>query len=253
MLLHFRRFTAGVAAALVMVLTGAEAANAAVQPNGTYSNWFWPATSTGYYNFDQRMTIFEPTTAANYFWSHQFGFIGGDGGYLGLQTGSFPNRTKIALFSIWGANAASGANCGTFVEGTPGYTCRLDPYNWVAGRTYRLRLWAVGADSGGEWWGAWVQDTVTGTDRHIGNIRVPGPWGWLGTWSVSWTEYFGPPLATCAQLPWAFAHFAFPTANNGTVKIGSHQHFINETGGCRQYSRIIEYGGDVQEMGKLGS
>ena len=84
----------------------------AVAPNGTYSNWTWPATSTGYYNFDQRLTILGHSSGTHYFWAHQMHFVGGDGGYLGLQVGSYPNNTKIALFSLWGANGASGARCG---------------------------------------------------------------------------------------------------------------------------------------------
>lgn len=241
---------------LTAVLTGAllvtsSAAHAAVNPNGTYSNWFWPSTTTGYYNFDQRLTILNHTAGANYFWAHQFGFVGGDGGYLGLQVGSHPNDTKIALFSIWGANAASGPNCGSFVEGAPGYTCRLDPFNWVPDRPYRLRIWVLGAEAAGQWWGAWVQDTVTGVDSYVGKIRVPGSWGRLNTWSVSWTEYFGPQANVCDEIPWAYAHFAFPTANAGSVRIGSHSHFISQAGDCPRYSRIVEYAGDLQEIGKL--
>jgi hypothetical protein len=79
---------------------------------------------------DQRLTVLGHSPGTHYFWSHQFGFIGGENGYLGLQVGSYPNNTKIALFSIWGANGADGPNCGPFVEGTPGYTCR--PLSYVA-------------------------------------------------------------------------------------------------------------------------
>ncbi|HEV2781562.1 MAG TPA: DUF3472 domain-containing protein [Actinophytocola sp.] len=226
-------------------------ASAEVAPNGTYSNWTWPATGTGYYNFDQRLTILGHNAGTHYFWAHQMHFIAGDGGYLGLQVGSYPNNTKIALFSLWGANAADGANCGPFVEGGAGYTCRLDPYNWVTGRTYRLRVWAVGEDALGEWWGAWVQDTVTGVDSYVGRLRVPTSWAWLYPWSVSWTEYFGARPATCDGLPWAKAQFGFPTANAGTVRIASHTHTIG-SGDCPAYSRITEVSGaDVQEMGRL--
>jgi hypothetical protein len=115
------------------------------------------------------------------------------------------------LFSLWGANGAEGANCGTFIEGGAGYTCRLDPYSWVTGRAYRLRIWAVGEDALGDWWGAWVRDTVTGVDSCVGKLRVPISWGWLrGDWSVSWTEYFGAWPKNCAKLPWAKAQFDPP-------------------------------------------
>jgi hypothetical protein len=222
----------------------------AVAPNGTYSNWTWPSTTTGYYNFDQRLTIVGHSSGTHYFWAHQMHFVAGDGGYLGLQVGSYPNNTKIALFSLWSANAAEGANCGPFVEGTPGYTCRIDPYTWATDRTYRLRVWSAGADSLGEWWGAWVQDTVTGVDSYVGRIRVPASWDGLYPWSVSWTEYFGAQPRTCSKLPWAKAQFGFPTANNGTVQTASHTHTIG-SGDCPSFSRITEVtGADVQEMGR---
>jgi len=236
--------------ATLAALVPATASHAAVAPNGTYSNWTWPATSTGYYNFDERLTIIGHSPGTHYFWAHQMHFVGGDGGYLGLQVGSYPNNTKIALFSLWSANGAEGANCGPFLEGSPGYTCRIDPFNWVTGRTYRLRVWAYGEDALGEWWGAWVQDTTTGVDSYVGKIRVPTSWSWLYPWSVSWTEYFGTQPETCNKLPWAKAQFDFPTANAGTVQIASHTHTIG-SGDCPKYSRIYEVpGADVQEMGR---
>jgi hypothetical protein len=164
-------------------VVGTAAPAYAVAPNGTYSNWTWPATSTGYDNFDQRLTILGHSPGTHYFWAHQMHFVAGDGGYLGLQVGSYPNNTKIALFSLWSANGAEGANCGPFLEGGPGYTCRIDPYNWVTGRAYRLRVAAFGEDALGEWWGAWVHDTVTGVDSYVGKIRVPASWGGLYPWS----------------------------------------------------------------------
>jgi hypothetical protein len=243
------RLAAVVVVALAAVVTTASPAHAAVAPNGTYSNWYWPGT--GYYNFDQRLKILGHSAGTHYFWAHQIGFAAGDGGYLGLQVGSYPNNTKIALFSLWGATAAEGANCGPFVEGGAGYTCRIDPYNWVTERSYRLRIWAVGEDALGDWWGAWVQDTVTGVDSYVGKLRVPTSWGWLrGEWSVSWTEYFGARPRTCNKLPWAKAEFGFPTADAGTVQIATHTHFIG-SGDCPGYSRITEVpGADVQEMGR---
>jgi Putative peptidoglycan binding domain/Domain of unknown function (DUF3472) len=256
----FRRFAVAVtigglalASAAAGAATGAAAAPGAaaaeVRPSGTFSNWNWPGT--GYYNMDQRMTILGHTATGRYFWSHEFYFERGTTGYLGLQNRSNPNLTKIALFSIWDANAARGPRCGTFGGEGTGYTCRLDPYNWVTGRTYRLRVWAVGRDAGGQWWGAWVQDTVTGVDSYIGSIRVPGSWGNLNNFSVSWTENFGAKPDRCSLLPWAKGQFDFPTANNGTVKIASHSHRIDPNGSCPTYSRILHVpGADVQEMGR---
>jgi peptidoglycan hydrolase-like protein with peptidoglycan-binding domain len=242
--------TAGTATAGTTTGAATGAATAAeVRPSGTFSNWNWP--SSGFYNMDQRLTVLGHSATGRYFWSHEFYFERGTTGYLGLQNRSAPNLTKIALFSIWDANAARGPRCGTFGGEGTGYTCRIDPYTWVTGRTYRLRVWAVGRDSGGQWWGAWVQDTVSGVDSYIGSIRVPGAWGNLTNFSVSWTENFGAKPATCAGLPWAKAQFTFPTANNGSVRLASHSHRIDPTGTCPAYSRILHVpGADVQEMGR---
>ena len=234
------------------VVVSAPAARANVAPTGTYSNWYWPDNPDGYYNMDQRMTVLGHGAGAHHFWAHQFAYVNGDGGYLGLQAGSSPNNTKIALFSIYGATGATGGACGPFTEGTAtGYTCRIDPFAWVTGRAYRLRIWTLSKDTTGEWWGAWVQDTVTGVDSHIGTIRVPLTWGWLGAWSTSWTSYFGASPATCDDLPWGKAQFDSPTANAGTVAVGSHRHNISTTGDCSEYARVTDVSaGDVQEMGR---
>lgn len=245
-----RVFLVAVVAA-VMSLVLAAPASAAVAVNGPYSIWTWPPSTTGFYNVDQRLTVLGHDAGIHRFWAHQFGFVGGDGGYVGLQIGSAPDNTKIALFSIFNANGHSGPNCGAGSElGDPFHTCRIDPYNWVTGHTYRLRVWAVGADSLGDWWGAWVQDTVTGVENYIGSLRVPLSWSWLDPW-VSWTERFGSSPASCAAMGWSSARFDHPTADNGGVRIAGHTHSIG-AGDCPAYTRIVDVtGGDVQEMGRL--
>jgi hypothetical protein len=238
--------------AAVVTLVPAVPASAAVSVNGPYSIWRWPASTSGFYNVDQRLTVLGHDPGIRRFWAQQFAFDAGDGGYIGLQIGSSPNNTKIALFSIFNANGHAGPNCGSGSElGTPFHTCRIDPYNWVVGRTYRLRVWVVGTDSAGEWWGAWVQDTVTGVDSYIGSLRVPLSWNWLDPW-VSWTERFGAAAPTCAAMGWSRAAFQFPTANNDSVSITGHSHDIG-AGDCPGYTRIIDANGaDIQEMGRLG-
>lgn len=122
--------------------------------------------------------------------------------------------------------------------------------NWTLGRTYRLRVWAVGTDTQGEWWGAWVQDTTTGADTYIGSLRVPVSWAWLDPW-VSWTERFGAAPATCAAMGWSRARFDFPTADNGTVRTTAQGQNIG-AGDCPAYTRIITVSsGHIQEMGRL--
>jgi hypothetical protein len=52
-----------------------------------------------------------------------------------------------------------------------GYSCRL-AYKISKNTYYRYRLWRLTPDSGGQWWGAWIENMTTGVDTYIGSIRV---------------------------------------------------------------------------------
>lgn len=192
-----------------------------VNPKGPYTNWSWP--QNGYYSdISERLTIKQGTSPdAHFFFAHQFAFQFGDGGYVGLQEGSAPNSTKIALFSIFSATAAQGANCGPFSNEGNGYTCRIDPFNWKIGRSYELDVKQSGTGSAGAWYTASVLDTVSGVRMTIGQIRVPNGWGGMQGW-VSWTEDFGGPAAQCSDLPQSRVLWQYPTAVDGTVNVTGH-------------------------------
>jgi hypothetical protein len=70
------------------------------------------------------LTVLGHDAGIRRFWAHQFHFGFGENGYLGLQIGSHPNLTKIALFSIFGANGhfgrgGAGADIPTALDGQP--------------------------------------------------------------------------------------------------------------------------------------
>jgi len=66
---------------------------------GAYVELTWPLDKN--YNFDIDLKVTDtPELDAGLFWAHQFGFVGGSGGYLGLQV---VGSTKKAIFSIWDA------------------------------------------------------------------------------------------------------------------------------------------------------
>src|SRR5947208_3656326 len=78
-----------------------------------YSWWSWQDAS--YNDTSEKVTIESATTGGKpYFWSYQFHSRFGDGGYVGLQDASVPSGKKIALFSVWQADAAQGASCNPF-------------------------------------------------------------------------------------------------------------------------------------------
>ena len=203
-------------------------------PCQTYTEWRWPPSTSfartllrGYRSFEHVMVPeTDPGPDATYFWAHQFRLIDGAGGYIGLQTrgtlddGSFG---KIAIFSVWdaeGAEGAPGAKAVRFTGEGEGWSCRI-PYEWQAGQAYGLKVFGVG----GGWWGAKVRDEATGEIRELGGIRVPEHWRGLDTWSIMWTEYYGPPLRSCRDLAYTSVVFGMPTADDGEIKpAGSHSH-----------------------------
>jgi hypothetical protein len=215
-----------------------------VNPKGPYTNWSWPQ-SGHYSDISERLTIEHRTTPdAHLFFAHQFASQFGDGGYVGLQEGSFPASTKIALFSIFSATAAKGANCGPFSNEGSGYSCRVDPYNWSADRTYELDVRQSATSTAGTWYKASVLDTVSGIRKTIGQIRVPNGWGGLQG-LVSWTEDFGGPVAQCSDLPQSRALWQYPTAQAGTVHVTGHTNTFG-TGDCQ--TKIKDLTGAVLQI-----
>jgi hypothetical protein len=223
-------------------------------PAGTYTEWRWPPSTSfartllaGYRSFEHVLVPeVDPGPDSTYFWAHQFRMIGGEGGYIGLQTKG--NRVdgslgKMAIFSIWNAIDADGAKTRFSGEGE-GWSCRI-PYQWQAGRAYGLKVASVG----GGWWAAKVRDEETGEISEIGGIRVPENWRLLDTWSVMWTEYYGPPLTSCSDLPYSCVVFGTPVANDGETRpAGSHSHIGDGT--CDTSSIEAVPNGVRHEMGR---
>ena len=226
-------------------------------PQGTYTEWRWPPSTSfartllaGYRSFEHVLVPeVDPGPDSMYFWAHQFRLIGGEGGYLGLQTKG--NRVdgslgKMAIFSIWNALEAAGPGITRFSGEGEGWSCRI-PYMWEAGRAYGLKVSSIG----GGWWEAKVRDETTGVISQIGGIRVPEHWRLLDSWSIMWTEYYGPPLGQCSDLAYSSVIFGTPLANDGEAKpAGSHNHLGDGT--C-QTSEIQSVAGGVRhQMGMPG-
>jgi len=245
-------------------------------PRGPYTEWFWPTPPAadglqGYAAFEHTLLPeIDPGPAATYFWAHQFGLEGGEGGYLGLQTKG--NRVdgslgKMAIFSLWDATGAEepvprsegrsgsvprsegrsgpGGVVAFSGEGT-GWSARI-PYLWAAGRSYRLRVTRDEVTPEGAWWTASVLDVDAGEERHIGRLRAAPGWGGLRPWSVMWTEYYGPRLRHCSDLAPVGAVFGAPVADGSVApdRVASH---IGE--GTCDTTRITSVGRGVRhEMG----
>ncbi len=224
-------------------------------PRGPYSEWWWPEPPgsggvRGWSSFEHLLVPeIDPGPDSTYFWAHQFRSVDGEGGYIGMQTKG--NRAdgslgKMAIFSLWDATGAEGPGVVRFTGEGSGWSARI-PYLWSPGRTYRLRLEVGEETPEGAWWSASVADVEQGDEEHIGDLRAGPGWGRLGTWSVMWTEYYGPPLRRCSDLPHVSATFSVPRADGDVLPARWH-HRLGD--GTCDNTRITELEGGVrQEMG----
>ena len=209
-------------------------------PVGTYTYWSWPPGGSRY---EQMGWDLEPRTdpsPVGYFWSHQMALVRGEAAYLGLQTEGAEPTGKIAIFSVWGAIDAEGAEYAAPFSGEgEGMTVRIR-YEWAPGRAEHLGIRAEGHG----WWGAEVGS------RRIGRIRVGPRCGGLASTSIMWTERYAPPLRYCEEMGHSVARFSAPTADGGTTPIG-HRNVVAGHPGCPGSSVHDDEGGVVQVMGAV--
>ncbi|MBO0729471.1 MAG: hypothetical protein J2P57_09445 [Acidimicrobiaceae bacterium] len=211
-----------------------------VVPVGTYTQWSWPSSRSGYDEMRWELEPRSDPTPVGYFWSHQVGLVGGEAAYFGLQTEGAEPTGKIAIFSVWGAiDAESPEHAAPFSGEGSGMTVRIR-YQWAPGRRERLRLQTDGEG----WWTAEVGG------RQVGRIRVDQAWGGLASTSIMWTERYAPPLRTCGELGYAAAWFGTPVADG--VSPLDHHSYLASHRGCPGSSVNDAEGGVVQIMGATG-
>lgn len=168
----------------------------------------------GWYNLDARLS-FDPSSnlAADARWGMRFQ-LGGAGeagqGFVGLdplaEVGDYgvvgaTSLQRAMLFSIRGATDYKADYAGNFYNvkcdvttGEGGGVSCAAQLDWVAGHTYRLRVWEVccaSQPSDDEWWGAWVIDEDSGIERFIAQIQVPGGWDWIRSQALFEVAYDG--------------------------------------------------------------
>jgi hypothetical protein len=219
-----------------VALSATPASAAQQQDANIYAYWNYP-TSSSLTNVDQevRFTKKSRYTFLAQLWSWTDVTYGG---YVGLQTDGvrFNGTTgDTAIYSLWNANgaaAASGASCGQFDGEGNGWSCRR-ALSIKTTDFYRLRVTRGSADSLGQWWTADVYDLATKTDYPLGKIRV-GLSHKLMHGPANFSEYFGPAVPTCADVPVSIADWTRPAGNrssSGTYGVyGSFS--VSDRGAC---------------------
>lgn len=217
-------------------------------PTGTYTDVALPDRPEGYAELAWSITPRTDPSPDGYFWSHQFGLLGGEQGYAGLQTHNADLGGKIAIFSIWAAWGADGPEWAAPFggEGT-GWSARIR-YDWQVGATYRLAVAATGPGR----WTATVTDLTSGVTAEIGGIEVDPTWGLLADRSVMWSERYAGPLRTCADLRHAVCDFTDvvgTTVDGAALAAASLHDHLADPVTCPN-SRITPVpGGSRHEMG----
>lgn len=219
--------------------------------------WHNTPSQNDIYNYDMHVIWHQDPDASRMGFYAQFAFYFQNGsiGYMGLQKDA---TSKKAIFSIWDADTQTMARgmvepCVRFGHEGSGASC-IKPFNWQAGREYKLRVWRIGTPSpaGKEQWGGWVIDYATGEETLIGIIEVDNHQGLSGYGSLS-----GSTVATmenyqggsqrqfsCSQMPYFSASWFGPFANNGSRQARQATPVFNTPVGdpCTQNSNVVTTG-----------
>ncbi|HEX3538827.1 MAG TPA: DUF4232 domain-containing protein [Acidimicrobiales bacterium] len=189
-----------------------------VAPQGPYADLYWPPGT--YTSLSITIDVDHDPVAGPgqvqpaYFWATQFfpvkgcGCANGDGGYIGLQTDT---NGKRIIFSWWSAVGATSTNPAAVIshfdgEGF-GYGIQV-PYAFAQGTTYKIQVTRALFGPHNSFWQAEIADTATGSVTAVGTIEVPDAWGsTLGGSTTSFTEFYGPRVSSCSELPFGEAQF----------------------------------------------
>jgi hypothetical protein len=209
----------------------------------TYSDW--EAASGPLWRIDALFKATQrPGAGSYYYYARQGRLEGGDIWYMGLQTSTRPFRERGAVFAVWHAvdgtnpdkyieefqtEGESNIDCELIDENGAVWTCHI-PYDWQAGRTYRLHI----EDESDDWWGAYVKDESTGEQRLIGRIRARTGQGHLHSHITDFVEYYGGDFDKCGSLWPSRVTFLAPAGNGGSVHFNATGNHIGP-GDCNAW------------------
>jgi hypothetical protein len=207
----------------------------------TASDWAWPAPVPSL-KWDlmverdiERASPTSPPTSGYYF-AHQFSFLEGVVGFLGLQAeGGYQQDpplspvefTKIAVFWLSGPPLAGelgdiaypDARVAPATVAGVSYLTVHARFDWQPCRVYRLRVGPHASEADGStWYGASIEDTSTGVATFLGRMLLPSDIGLFAPFSSSRTLpiEFGDG-ASCETQARASAIFGVPSADDDSV------------------------------------
>jgi hypothetical protein len=181
-----------------------------------YVDWAFPDAATG---VEIAQDIWAPQAARASFFTLNFDFTTGQGGYIGLQ--SDESGAGNARFSLWNTSTARGNACRPFDGEGEGMTCAT-PMTIDAKKLYRVRVVRGEVDVEGQWWMGYVLE-ADGAAREIGAIRTPHRHRAIASAGLhNFSEYWGNALTACRETPLSVAAFAAPILKdeNGAAVTG---------------------------------
>lgn len=213
-------FRSSIVMAVFGAFTFCSALHAQVTPGGMVQvDRSWPAATQGYQSLDFGIQVTrDPGKGSFHYWAHQFYFVGGDGGYAGLQTDGEDGAGKALNLAIWKALDGvplGAAQCKPFDHEGDGVQCWLS-FAWKEGVAYRIRI----ASDGKQYWKLSILDVSSRVETPVARIRVPETWGALQNASSEFFENYaqgGDSLPSCAAVAPSSAIFGKTTANFGSV------------------------------------
>lgn len=228
----------------------------------TYTDWTWPSPLD---SMEFEIMVETETESDGYFWAHEFDFVGGNGGFLGLQQrGGYQvsppdgpaDFTNMVVFWISGGQLAAELgdvpypDARTFLRDDDWWTIHAR-YAFEPCRPYRLRVGRQGSDANGNiWYGAWIRDGQSGASTFIGRILVRAALGQLDALSSMFSNRIGhAPVTSCSTPELASAQFGVPFGGDGGVRPLSHENRFGDARQCPT-SRFTELADGVRhELG----
>jgi hypothetical protein len=213
-----RRLPSLALALLAVATAAASPAGASVLVGGmTATSYQLPSPAAdGYDSLSSQLTVLIEPGLSPYFWAQQFWFVGGNGGYIGLQAnGLLAGKWvgKMASCSIWDSIDIRGGSCDRFGGEGVGFSCRA-PYPWREGDEVRLSVLMSETTPSGTWWRCEVENVGTGAITVLGEIKVQPDWSGLQGAANTFAEYFDV-APSCSAFPFAVVRWRGIEASPG--------------------------------------